>query len=82
MYGSVKRKHFSCVDVHCGGEPARILISGYPSNIPGLCKFTVTFVAQIQFRPDTFSSVPDLIKCEVSKYQKFDGNYEYITLKP
>ena len=35
MYGTVKRKHFSCVDVHCGGEPARILISGYPSNIPG-----------------------------------------------
>ena len=28
------RKVFECVDVHCGGEPARVLFSGVPS-IPG-----------------------------------------------
>ena len=33
MYGSGK-KYFHCVDLHCGGEPARILLSGCP-EIPG-----------------------------------------------
>ena len=28
------RKVFKCVDLHCGGEPARVLVSGAPS-IPG-----------------------------------------------
>jgi proline racemase len=33
MWGN-GRKHFGCVDLHCGGEPARILLSGCPA-IPG-----------------------------------------------
>ena len=33
MYGSGK-KYFHCIDLHCGGEPARILLSGCP-EIPG-----------------------------------------------
>ena len=42
---------------------------------------TVTFVAQIQFRPDISTAVPDSRKCEVSKSQEFHDNHEYITLK-
>ena len=33
MFGTSK-KYFNCIDLHCGGEPARILISGCPV-IPG-----------------------------------------------
>ena len=34
MWGSgVKR--FKCIDLHCGGEPARILISGFPTGNSG-----------------------------------------------
>ena len=33
MFGTSK-KYFNCIDLHCGGEPARILISGCPP-IPG-----------------------------------------------
>lgn len=33
LYGSGK-KQFHCIDLHCGGEPARVLISGLP-EIPG-----------------------------------------------
>ena len=42
---------------------------------------TVTFVAQIQFKPDISTAVPDPRKCEVSKIQECFNNYEYITLK-
>ena len=31
---SAGRKVFKCVDLHCGGEPARVLLSGAP-HIPG-----------------------------------------------
>ena len=44
-------------------------------------KDTVTLVAQIQFRPDISTAVPDPRKCELSKPQEFYGKYEYITLK-
>ena len=27
-------KHFDCVDLHCEGEPARILTGGFP-QVPG-----------------------------------------------
>ena len=33
MFGTSK-KYFNCIDLHCGGEPARMLISGCPP-IPG-----------------------------------------------
>ena len=39
---------------------------------------TVTFVAQIQFKPDIFIVVPDLQKCEVFKYQEFYDNHEML----
>ena len=38
-------------------------------------------MAQLQFRPRTSTSVPDSRVCEVSKSQRFDDNYEYVTLK-
>ena len=33
MFG-VGKKYFQCIDLHCGGEPARVLLSGCP-KIPG-----------------------------------------------
>lgn len=37
MLGRVRKTHFSCIDVHCGGEPARILLSAPAllNKIPG-----------------------------------------------
>ena len=45
------------------------------------CLYTVTFVAQIQFRPDISTADPDLRKFEVCKSQEFHDNHECITLK-
>ena len=42
---------------------------------------TVTFVAQMQFRPDISTAVPNSRKCKVSKSQEFHNNYEFISLK-
>ena len=35
MWGT-GRKHFKCVDLHCGGEPARVLVSSAPAGIAGV----------------------------------------------
>ena len=41
MFGS-GRKYFQCIDLHCGGEPARVLISGCPKVV-----YTIFLVALI-----------------------------------
>ena len=45
-----------------------------------MLSYTMTFVAQIQFRPDISTAVPDSRKLEVFKSQEFHDNHEYITL--
>ena len=43
---------------------------------------TVTFVAQIQFKPDISTAVPDSKTFYVSKYKELQDDFEYINLKP
>ena len=60
MYGQVKRKLFTCVDVHCGGEPARVLIAGKyrtQANRPRSVYFMFTFLLVVYSRSRSIQEV-------------------------
>ncbi len=65
MFGSARYKSFSCIDLHCGGEPARILLNGC-NNVDGetMAEKRQTIMTQFDFIRKTLLTEPRGYPCQ------------------
>ena len=80
---SVPKSRYGCKGTKISGRPIVLIYLSFPCAdwLGAERRYTITFLAQIQFRPDISTAVSDSKKSEVFKSQEFHDNHKYITLK-